>query len=176
MKLPLVYYPNPALRRKCPKISLIDEALIAFIADFTETMLEHNAIGFGAPQVSSEYRVCLSRCTGGTIYDQVPELGAVQVFINPVLSNPSKETWKQLEANPCIPGIQEEVERPVSITVTAQGLDGALFTQELSGWPARVLMHENDHLNGVLFIDRLCKKVRSRAIHMLATTSRVTVI
>jgi peptide deformylase len=61
-----------------------------------------------------------------------------------------------------IPGVRADVERPKSLTVEALGIDGKPFKRVFNNLPARIIMHENDHLNGVLFIDRLSQKIKDR--------------
>ena len=157
MKLPIIYYPDPILRIKCAPVEEITPEILQFISDLEETMLSFNAIGFASPQVGKSLAICLSR-TIDTDEAGSAVLGPTQVFINPKLSNPSKETWTHREANPCIADVEAPICRPESITVTALDTTGTSFTKILHRWCARVLMHENDHLNGVLFIDRLDKK------------------
>ena len=84
----------------------------------------------------------------------------MEVFINPVLSSPSKETESLPEGCLSIPGIHREVVRPFKIHVEAMDLSGKLFSVDLEGFKARQVMHENDHLYGTLFVDRLDQKVR----------------
>lgn len=73
---------------------------------------------------------------------------------------PSTETWKAQEGCLSIPSIHAEVERPREITVKYLDLEGNRIEEKVSGWEARVIMHENDHINGILFIDRLEKETR----------------
>ena len=87
-------------------------------------------------------------------------LGPAEVYINPKLSNPSKNKETMQEGCLSVPQIHEEVERPISIDIEALDLNGNQIKTTVTGFKARELMHENDHLNGVLFIDRLSPRLR----------------
>ena len=159
MKLPLVYYGNPLLRKKCEPVTKIDEEILRLIEDMKETLLDVNGLGLSAPQVGKSLNLFI------TAYYIQDEKGhwkhaPIRVFINPKLTNPSEETWIEDEGCLSIPKIYDKVERPFRITVTAQNEKGETFTEEFSEWPAKTIMHENDHINGVLFIDRLPPKRR----------------
>lgn len=160
MQLPLFFYDHPILRQKALLVDEITQEIKQLITDMEDTMNAASSIGISANQVGKLLSICLVR------YPVEDEFGnysraPTKVYINPKLSNPSKETWVHDEGCLSIPKLYIDVERPVSITVTALDIDGNQFTEELSGWPARVLMHENDHLNGKLFIDRISKKKRN---------------
>lgn len=159
MKKPLTYYGNPILRQKCAHVDAITDDILQFIQDLEDTMKAANGIGISAPQLGRALMICI---TSFPIEDETGhyENAPPKVYINPKLSNPSDEMWVHDEGCLSIPKVYAEVARPVSITVTAQDIHGKEFTEELSGWAARVMMHENDHLNGVLFIDRVSKKER----------------
>lgn len=159
MQLPILYYGNPILRKKTSPVLEITDEIRAFIHDLEETMLAHNGIGIAAPQVGKSVAIFL---TSFPLEDDQGHFrhAPTRIFINPKLSNPSTETWLHEEGCLSIPKYYGEVERPVKITVTAQDIDGKEFTEQFEGWPARVCMHENDHLNGVLFPDRMSPKKR----------------
>lgn len=160
MKKELTYYGNPVLRKKCAPVEQVTEELKRFIQDMEDTMIASNGLGIAAPQLGRALAICITRCP---IENELGEdsLAPAKLYINPKLTNPSDEHWVHEEGCLSIPKVYADVDRPVSITVTAQDINGKEFTENLSGWPARVLMHENDHLNGVLFIDRISKKKRN---------------
>ena len=160
MKLPLLYYGNPILRKKSDPVEKVTDEIRALIKDMEETMDTREGLGISAPQVGRPLAICLTRYPIEDEYGHY-QRAPTKVFINPKLSNPSDEIWAQDEGCLSIPKIYEEVVRPVKITVTALDIDGNEFTEELDLWAARVLMHENDHINGVLFIDRISKKRRN---------------
>ncbi len=142
-------------------VTEITEEIKQLIKDMEDTMNAASSIGISANQVGKLLSICLVRAP---IEDEFGNYSraTTKVYINPKLSNPSKERWVHDEGCLSIPKLYVEVERPMHITVTALDENGTEFTEELSEWPARVLMHENDHLNGTLFIDRLSKKQRKQ--------------
>ncbi len=119
-----------------------------------ETMDTNNGAGLSASQVGRPIRLFILRN-----YIEGPDghyrLSPPQVFINPKLSNPSKQTWVDPEGCLSFPHLRVDVERPWKITIEAMDLNGEKFVEELEGINARVRMHENDHINGVLHIDRV---------------------
>lgn len=161
MKLPLAYYGNPILRKKCLEIEEINEDIRQLIGDMIETLEEQNGIGLAAPQVKRDLRLFLTKVPHPSKDDPDQwEEGQVKVYINPKLSDPSQEAWEREEGCLSIPKIYVSVIRPYRITVEATDLEGRLFTEELSGLEARCVMHENDHINGVLMVDRIKGKAR----------------
>lgn len=154
MILPLVYYGHKLLRTKCEPIVEITDEIRALAADMIETMDQMEGVGLAAPQVGRLIRLFVLRN-----YMETPDghltLSEPHVYINPKLSKPSKETCEEIEGCLSIPGIRGKVERPIRIVVEALDLQGKIFVEEEEGHNARVRMHENDHLNGVLFIDRM---------------------
>jgi peptide deformylase len=154
MILPFIYIGNPILRKKSLPIHTIDQEILTLIENMKDTVKSFHGLGMAAPQVGVSLALFVAcfpiRNADGTL---VP--GPPRVFINPKIEDPSQETWTEQEGNPCIPGIYAPVDRPVSITISYQDEQGAWQKTRLSGWEAKIVMHENDHLNGVLFIDRL---------------------
>lgn len=159
MILPLAYYGNPILRRKAEPIEKITPELHILVKDMAETMKANDGWGLAAPQVHRSIRLFVI-----CIDDEDPHgswnPGEVQVYINPVLSVPLPSEIALPEGCLSIPGAQGTVIRPAGITITAMNLEGETFTKTLSGLLARIVMHENDHLNGVLYIDRIDQKQR----------------
>jgi peptide deformylase len=152
--LPLSYYDDEILRRKADPIQEITKDIEKLIEEMIETMDACDGIGLAAPQVHHSIRLFVIR-TPIEKDDDSFEAGDVKVFINPVLSGPSDETWKAPEGCLSIPTIRSLVERPREITVEYTAIDGSKKNERFSGWAARVIMHENDHIDGILFIDRL---------------------
>lgn len=151
--LPLAYYDDPILRRKADPITEITDDLRTLITEMIDTMDACNGLGLAAPQIHHSIRLFIIR-----IPIETPnglELGDYKVFINPEISNPSSNTWKASEGCLSIPSIHGDVERPHEITIEYTNLNGERIKEQVAGWQARVIMHENDHINGVLFIDHL---------------------
>jgi peptide deformylase len=161
MILPLTYYGNPILRRRAKEITAITPELIELAHSMIETMDANHGIGLAAPQVGREIRLFVLR---NYIVNPDGEmlLTNPQFYINPKLSLHSQETEADTEGCLSIPGIRSSVERPLRVTVEAMDLNGEIFIEEAVGYKARVIMHENDHINGVLFIDRIPTTERSK--------------
>lgn len=158
----LCYYGDPILRTKSAEIQEISEEVRILVADMIDIMEKYNGIGIAANQVGVALRVFVSRVEkededSGLIYYENPK-----VFINPVLTNPSEKKVSGIEGCLSIPDVRAKVVRPYSIEVTATDLEGNVFSKVCSGFVARVIMHENDHLNGVLYVDRLSKKDKNK--------------
>ena len=154
MKLPIIYYGNPVLRVKCEPIKKITDDIRKLAMDMIETMDASNGIGLAAPQVGRPIRMFVLRnyidAEDGSVSVSDPI-----VYINPRLIDPSQELIEDVEGCLSIPGMRQPVMRPYSITVEATDLNGNTFRETIEGYNARVRMHENDHINGVLFVDRL---------------------
>jgi peptide deformylase len=158
--LPLAYYNDPILRRQGSKIESIDDDIRELVRKMIATMKAHNGLGLAAPQVHKSLKLFVAhKVLEGE--DGHFESGDVEVYINPTLSSPSKELWLHQEGCLSIPTIRADVPRPRQVILSYTNLAGEQKTEELSGWAARVVMHENDHVNGTLFIDRLDKRVQS---------------
>ncbi len=147
--LKIVYHPHPALRWKSKDVTRIDAQLKDWVGQMFELMYEARGIGLAANQVALPYRLFVINPTGDP---DEPE--HEQVFINPqiVKRNGSEDSE---EGCLSLPEIFGPVTRAERITVEAFDLDGRDFALELSGIHARVVQHENDHLDGVMFTDRV---------------------
>ncbi len=157
MKLPLVYYGDPILRKKAEKIGEIDETIKHLVRDMIETMNNHDGCGLAAPQVNVSLALFIT-CIPQYHDDDSVTPGQLKVFINPKLVGFSQEVWSCDEACLSIPGIEEEVERSYKVTIQATDLEGKIFTEEFTEFDAHVILHEYDHILGVLFIDRIAPK------------------
>jgi peptide deformylase len=161
MLLQIRYYGDKILRVKCKPVEKITDEIRILVANMIETMDAAKGAGLAAPQVGHDLRIFVLRN-----YIEMPEgdlsLSDPMVYINPILSNPSHEKDSDTEGCLSIPGLRAEVDRPLKIRVEAMGIDGVPFIEEVEGYNARVRMHENDHLNGVLYIDRLNLRARKK--------------
>ncbi len=166
MKLPLTYYGNPILRKKGTPIEKITDEIRQLVKDMEETMIGFNGAGLAAPQVNRSLALFLTHVENedekapGTEQTAPP----VRVFINPKILEYSEELWGYPQGCLSIPdpNIYGVVFRPIRIKIEATDLEGNRFTEEFSKLSAQAFMHENDHINGVLFIDRLQKKEREQ--------------
>lgn len=161
MRLPLTYYGHPILRKKCQKVKELTPEVKQLIANMKESIRPPNEIGLAAPQVGSDLAIFITN-VHGIEEDGDLVFGEPRVFINPVLKEPSEERELSSEGCLSIPGLSADVWRPLSVTVEAMDENGKKFEQRFSGFLARIIMHENDHLNGVLFIDRLAPDERKK--------------
>ena len=133
------------LRKKCRKIDKIDDRLLTLIEDMKETMYEADGVGLAAPQVGILKRLFVIDIGEGPL-----------VFINPEIIETSG-TQTDEEGCLSLPGETEEVVRPNYVKARALNEKGEEFEIEAEELLARAILHENDHLNGTLFIDRVKK-------------------
>lgn len=161
MRLPIRYYGDPILRKRAEPIQEITEEIRQLVKDMIDTIDLGNGIGLAAPQVGLSIRLFILR-NYIISEDGRWSVSEPKVFINPKISSPSQEMVVEDEGCLSLPGIRENVIRPFRITIEATDLDENLFTEEVEGINARVRMHENDHINGVLFIDRLDTRTRNK--------------
>jgi peptide deformylase len=138
---------SDVLRKPAAEIQEIDEELRLLIEDMYETMYEAEGIGLAGPQVGVSRRVCVVDLNDG----QTPRMA----LINPRVVESGKQTDRAEEGCLSIPGVVGLVTRPAEIVVEALDPDGSRIRLEASDLLARCLQHEIDHLDGVLFIDRL---------------------
>lgn len=148
---------DPVLREPAEPVAAIDDRVRALVADLVETMYEADGVGLAAPQVGIGLRVI--------VVDTREEKGSgALALINPRIADASAETDKAEEGCLSIPGIAEIVERPARVVVEALDPDGEPVRIEADGLSARALQHEVDHLDGVLFLDRLSALKRKMAL------------
>jgi peptide deformylase len=144
---------HPILRQQAKPIDpqeITGPEVQLLIRDMLETLVEYNGVGLAAPQVHVSRRLVI--CAG-----EEDEEGRMQVrvLINPKLTPTTEETFGMYEGCLSLPGLRGYVERPAAVTVEAFNEKGEQVTYELSGFPAAVIQHECDHLDGVLYVDRL---------------------
>lgn len=165
-RLELVEYPHPALARKAKPLAHIDDAVRSAVEQMFDIMYAAEGIGLAANQVALPYRIFVVNTAGH------PDAGEEMVFINPVLSRP-RGTAVQEEGCLSLPGLRMDVRRPEKIVVDAWSLDGEPFRIDIGGLLARVVQHENDHLDGKLFTDRLTDAAALEARRALDTFREV---
>jgi peptide deformylase len=151
--LPLAYYGEAVLRKKASSIKEITSEIRHLVDEMVETMDASNGIGLAAPQVHHSIRLFVMHMP--IEKEKSLELGDVKIFINPSVISESEEQYDGQEGCLSIPALRASVKRPKQITVKYTDLEGKILEERFEGWAARVILHENDHLNGVLFIDRL---------------------
>lgn len=154
--LSLRFYGDPILAQKAQPIPTIEPRHHQLAADMIETMYKENGIGLAANQIGSLERIFV--IDPGV--KKSPNTHTPQVFINPEILKFSVEDEPYNEGCLSIPEIESEVYRPSRITVRWTDLEGNTHTQEFSDLAARVIQHELDHLDGILFIDQIPEKAR----------------
>jgi peptide deformylase len=148
VELPIIKIGHRTLRKKADRVEVFDEKLKRFAEDLIETMQINEGIGLAATQVNVKKQVF--------VIDKslINEDWLPQAYINPeIIESIGSETVE--EGCLSIPGIRAEVERPFTIKVRYQNLEGETVMEELEGLHARVFQHEHDHLHGILFVDRI---------------------
>jgi peptide deformylase len=163
-------YGNPVLRRTARPVTEFGADLKRFVREMTETMIAEDGVGLAAPQVNRSIRVVVIDTTAG----EEPPV----VLINPAITWSSDEQEEYEEGCLSIPDIRLSVKRPVRVSVRAQDIDGNEFAvDETDGLLARALQHEIDHLDGVMFVDRvspLQRQLVAAKLKKLAKVSRDT--
>jgi peptide deformylase len=145
-------YGDPILRRRAALVDSVTPEIRGVVADMIDTMYDEVGIGLAAPQVGTSLRLIV-------VGDD--ETRAARVLVNPVIAEAGGEVTAE-EGCLSIPGIFAPVTRAAWVAVDARDLDGQPLTMKGHGLLARVLQHEIDHLDGVLFIDRLDPVTRDR--------------
>ncbi|MFP4520733.1 MAG: peptide deformylase [Fibrobacterota bacterium] len=156
MVLPVRTYGDPVLRRKASAIESLTEEHKDIILNMKETMLKKDGIGLAAPQIALSERIIVINLS------EDPDKPDPQVFFNPDITDTAGDLIPYEEGCLSIPGITGEVLRPEKITLKARNSEfREIIIENAEGMLARVLQHEIDHLNGVLFVDRLSLGAKS---------------
>jgi peptide deformylase len=145
---------HPVLRRVAEPVDEIDASVRELVEDLFATSREANGAGIAAPQIHVSRRVFILSIRPSPRYPNAPEMEPTAV-INPEILWASDEREKDWEGCLSIPGIRGRVPRPTTIRVRYLGLDGERVEREFSGFAARVFLHENDHLEGLTWLDHV---------------------
>ncbi len=163
MVLEITQYGDPVLRKKCRKLEEVDGTLLELAQNMLETMIDANGVGLAAPQVGEDIRMavidvshdpeCVTflKVNGEDVsMEEVMPL----VFINPELE---LDGPRESDTEGClsIDNIRANVRRPSIVKAKLQQLDGSVMELETDGLLSRAIQHEVDHLNGILFVDRI---------------------
>ncbi|HUV16831.1 MAG TPA: peptide deformylase [Pelolinea sp.] len=148
----VIKLPHPVLRRKAHRIINFGIEFQQLVEDMIETMRAEPGVGLAAPQVSQSLRVIVVEYPE----DDTVENAKAKLFVlaNPEFTFHSEETVKGIEGCLSVPNLLGEVDRSREIVVEGQDKRGKNIKIKASGWLARIIQHEVDHLNGVLFVDR----------------------
>jgi len=150
--LHILRYPDARLHKVAAPVTVFDDALRALVRDMWETMYHADGIGLAAPQIGVAKRIMVVDLRRADEEDEEPPRVAL---VNPIIVWSSDETYRQSEGCLSIPGLEEVVERPFAIRVEARDVHGNEVLVEAEDLFGRALQHEIDHLDGILFLDRL---------------------
>jgi peptide deformylase len=153
MQLSIIEYPHPTLRVRSKPIRRVDQELRDIVAQMLELMYEADGVGLAANQVDLPLRLFVANPSGERDGEEL-------VLLNPELQMPKGSETGQ-EGCLSLPGLSGQVKRPASVRLSAYDLKGNPDERVVDGFLARVLQHENDHLDGVLFFDRLSEEAKS---------------
>ena len=146
---------HPVLLRDCDKINQFStDSLKKIVYDMSETMLDYNGIGLAAPQVHISKRIIIFRNPDTEENEKIE----ITPLINPVFKPMNDEKYDDWEGCLSIPGMQGLVRRFKKIIYSGYDLDGKLIENKAEGLHARVVQHEIDHLDGILYTERLADK------------------
>lgn len=162
--LSMKYYGNPVLRHKTEPVTVFDKELADFVEDMIDTLYGQNGVGLAAPQVGVSKRVVIIDASFGE------EENKIMALVNPEILSAEGECTIE-EGCLSIPKIWEDVTRPERVHVRFQDTEGNVHEIDADGMLARVIQHEFDHLEGILFVDRLGsvkKAFLSRALREIA--------
>ncbi|GJM41962.1 MAG: peptide deformylase [Ardenticatenaceae bacterium] len=156
-ELEIVTLPDEGLRKKARPVTQFDDDLQTLIDNMIETMRIANGVGLAAPQIGQSLQLAVIESLPKTDEEgeDIPDSRELFVIVNPRIVWESRDVIDGVEGCLSIPGYLGEVERAYSIRVRAQDRRGKPMKLRLKGWTARIFQHEIDHLNGVLFIDKL---------------------
>lgn len=183
MSLKIVHYGDPVLRRKGERITKFDAELARLAAEMVVTMHEAAGIGLAAQQIGQAIQLCvvdLRRTEAEFDWELDGARPPLDLFMPMTIVNPSisvtRGTPEDVYEEGCLsfPNIRGDVVRPEIVTVKYQDEQGTHHVLKCDGLLARCIQHEADHLNGVLFIDRMEKKVRSAIDAEVKTLSKST--
>ena len=154
MILPVYLYGQPVLRKEAEEVPQDYPDLKVLVSNMFETMYHADGVGLAGPQVGLSLRLLV--IDADVLADDFPECkGFKRTMINPVFLEKSEETDSMEEGCLSLPGIHEKVSRSVRIRIKYQDADFVEHEEELSGFAARVVQHECEHLTGHVFIDKV---------------------
>ncbi len=148
---------NPILRQRAREVTreeLLSDATQRFIDDLVETMRDANGAGIAATQVHEPLRIFAVEVKDNPRYPYKPNI-PLTIIVNPVVERLSDETFENYEGCLSVPNLRGVVERSVEVRVTGLSRDGSPFERRVRGLTAGTFQHEVDHLDGVLFVDRV---------------------
>lgn len=152
MILPIVAYGDPVLKKKAGEVDRNYSGLSDLIGNMYETMYNSHGVGLAAPQIGLSLRLFI---VDGTPFEDDEVTDFKQTFINPVIRNEDGDLWKFNEGCLSIPNIREDVSRKKMLTIEYYDENWNLQKMNFDGLAARIIQHEYDHIEGILFTDRI---------------------
>ena len=165
-KLEILEFPDPRLREAGEQVETVNDEIRGLVDDMFETMYAADGCGLAATQVNIQKRIF--------IMDLSAERDDPKVFINPVITPLTDEPSEFAEGCLSVPGFYENLDRPNRVSIKALNRDGEEFVEEFDGLAAVCVQHENDHLDGKLFVDELSKFKRDRIRKKLEKSQRLS--
>ncbi len=160
---PLVIFPDPRLRQPAAPILAFDDGLASLAGDVVDTLSAVSAIGLTAPHIGVLQRIVVLRLEPGA---------ETRVYVNPVVTWASEEVASHEEGSVSMPGIREAITRPERVRISFRTLSDETQEEEMAGFPAAVMQHEIDQLDGIFWIDRLSRLKRDRLAKRFAKAGR----
>lgn len=152
MIYPIRAYGDPVLRVKCEEISDFGDDFQKLVTDMYESMDASDGVGLAAPQIGKSVRLFM---IDSTLFDKEKKEGVRMAFVNPTLVEEIGEEWAFEEGCLSIPDVREDVLRKPTITLKYQTITGEEKQETFEGMTARVIQHEYDHIEGILFTDHI---------------------
>lgn len=152
---PILRYPDPGLFRACAAVTRFDSALVALARDLAETMRAAPGVGITAAHIGVDARIFVL---------ELSKEDGLQVYVNPEILETGIGTIIFTEGSVSMPGATENVERPKSVRVRFQDLDGATHEEWAEGFLAVCIQHEIDQLDGMFWLQRLSRLKRERLV------------
>lgn len=152
MIYPIRAYGDPVLRVKCEEITEFGEDFQKLVQDMYATMDASDGVGLAAPQIGKPIRLFM---IDSTLFDKEKKDGIRTAFVNPTIVDEAGEEWAFEEGCLSIPDVREDVSRKPTVTLKYQTITGEKKEETFDGMTARVIQHEYDHIEGVLFTDHI---------------------
>jgi len=152
---PIVIYGEPVLRKMCDPVERIDRVTKELVSDLIDTLKKARGLGLAAPQIGVSKRIFVVDLSA------IDLTASLTVFINPEIVATSESEVELEEGCLSFPGLYQKIIRPAEIKVRATDIDGNQFEMVADGMTARAILHEYDHLEGKLFIDRMSPFTRT---------------
>lgn len=153
----ILTHPNPLLRKKSITVENVDDSIKKLVQDMVKICFSKNGLGLAASQIGKNLKIFIINKKLGerSAKDEKPDY---YIFINPRINWKSAAKSYDWEGCLSLPGLEGRVERSNRLRVKAQALDGQKFSLKVEGLLARAILHENDHLEGVLYTDYIKNK------------------